>query len=184
VIGDEQFGESCLIDPSHSVQKITSLLKNKKAKALYILLTHGHLNHAARAQELRILYQTKIYAHKNELPHLQRLFSLGDQAGLCGVKTPIIDKLICQGDTITLGSNQIEVIETPGHTLGSLSFRLGNAFFVGDLCQENGLYLKDSPSNLALQKKSLKQLLKLTSSADIVYPGHGPTFSACRLSDF
>ena len=80
------------------------------------------------------------------------------------------------GDRIALGGRTLEVIHTPGHSPGSVSFldREARALFVGDLCYLGQMLLFVSASDLADFRGSLHALATIAAGVDAVYPAHGP----------
>ena len=92
----------------------------------YILLTHGHYDHTTGVPDLkRRCPGAQVYIHQADANGAgSTLFPLAGQvAGLNYYK---------EGDTLTLGTLTIEVLETPGHSPGSVTLKVGNVLFTGD----------------------------------------------------
>jgi glyoxylase-like metal-dependent hydrolase (beta-lactamase superfamily II) len=87
------------------------------------------------------------------------------------------------GDRIDLGGRVLEVIHTPGHSPGSVSFldREARALFVGDLCYLGQMLLFVSASDMAAFRRSLHALGTIAADVDAIYPAHG---SAPMTSDY
>ncbi len=80
------------------------------------------------------------------------------------------------GDQIDLGGRSLEVLHTPGHSPGSLSFldREAGALFCGDLCYLGQMLLFVSASDLAAFRRSLHTLAAIAPDVRAIYPAHGP----------
>lgn len=80
------------------------------------------------------------------------------------------------GDQIDLGGRSLEVIHTPGHSPGSVSFldRAARALFSGDLCYLGQMLLFVPASDLTDFRGSLQTLADLAGEVDAIYPAHGP----------
>lgn len=129
LLGDESSKDAVLIDPGVEGQAVDEVLKRRAWKLRAVFLTSGQLDQAARAGEIRAKYSVPLYAHKNELGHLQRLPVEGEKHGLCGVKSPVVDRFLQDQAEIQCGSIRVRCVETPGHAEGSISFAIGSHLF-------------------------------------------------------
>lgn len=167
-------GEAILIDPGENPSAIKKLVGQTKLKA--ILITHGHSDHIGAVEELAQYYEVPVMLGKNDQvmaadPKLSGAFDDGQD-----YKVSHIDLPLGEGDVVTVGSLQFQVLETPGHTPGSICLYEPEAkiMFSGDVLFKNAVgrtdYVLGDPRDM---KKTLQRLRKLP--ADItVYPGHGP----------
>ena len=121
---DEQTNTAALVDPGEDAQRLADAVRENGAELRAILLTHGHYDHTTAVPALHAMFPAaKIYIHRDEAKG-SRLFPLApDMEGLC---------FCADGDTIPLGSLTAEVLHTPGHSAGSLVFKIGDVLFVGD----------------------------------------------------
>jgi len=109
-------GEGAMVvDPSCSADKIMAALDGARVDA--IVLTHGHFDHTGAAAELREATGAPVIASAADAPQIER----PSDADLStrGVPCPV-DRTVAQGDIVEVGSMKWNVIETPGHTPGSL----------------------------------------------------------------
>lgn len=124
-----------------------------------ILLTHNHMDHTGALSTLHSKLDIPVAAHADDAREL-----------------PITPHfLLNHGDTISHGSIELEVLHTPGHTHGSLSFRIGKYLFSGDTIFPGGPGKTWSPPDFQQILDSItKQIFTLSEDTEI-YPGHGDT---------
>ena len=107
----------------------------------WILETHAHADHLSAAAWLKPRLGAKVGIGAG-IRAVQSVFK-----PIFGIESDFptdgsqFDRLFADGDRLTLGALEIEVIATPGHTSDSLSYRIGDAVFVGD-----SLFLPDAGS--------------------------------------
>jgi glyoxylase-like metal-dependent hydrolase (beta-lactamase superfamily II) len=143
-----------------------------------ILLTHEHYDHVGGVQDILQATQgtAKIYAHKDVIPKLKE--GKSTFAEMLGGRMPKIkvDNPLSGGETLTFGDESFEVLATPGHSIGSLSFygKKSKALFSGDTIFADGDFGRyDFPGG---DFNSLLQSIKLLATLEVkdLYPGHGP----------
>lgn len=126
ILEDETAKKAAVIDPGDEAEKIAQVLQGDGAEVEYILLTHGHYDHTTGVPDLkRRCPGAQVYIHQADANGAgSTLFPLAGQvSGL---------KYYKEGDTLTLGTLTIEVLETPGHSPGSVTLKVGNVLFTGD----------------------------------------------------
>ncbi len=150
-----QSGDSVLIDTPAGASTIMERLKGTNPR--YILLTHNHMDHLGALLELQAKLKVPLAAHAadiNSLPSLPEM-RLND------------------GDTVSFGSIKLEVLHTPGHTLGSLCFRAGQYLISGDTIFPGGPGKTGSPADLRQIIKSITDRIFVLPDDTQVHPGHG-----------
>lgn len=167
------------VDPCVTVGAISKALDEAEARLEGILLTHGHFDHTASVDKLRETFPVPLTVHAEDAVMLTdgRTNGYFDFFGREQTHRPA-EKVVLDGDIITLGDEEIKVIHTPGHSRGSCCFLAkdedGKDFLIsGDtLFSDNigrcDLYGGDE----AEMARSLKRLSALDGSMTI-YPGHG-----------
>jgi len=170
------YNDQCLIiDPGDDADYIISTIKDLEVKPIGLLATHGHFDHLLSATELKLAYSIPFYLHKADLPILKRTQSTAKHfTGLSVDPPPKADRFLKDGDILRVGKSELKVIETPGHTQGSISLKGKGIIFVGDLIFAGGGVGRTDlqGGNTKLLDKSIKKILKLPKNT-IIYPGHG-----------
>lgn len=180
LVFDRSLGEGLIIDPGDDADYIMRVISDEKAKPQKILATHGHFDHILAATELRLAYAIPFLVHPKDeflVKNAQRSaehFLTTEEI----LPPPPIDEFLKEGQKIPFGNYELQVLETPGHTPGSVCFYLsrlggGTALFCGDTVFKNGVGRTDfSYSSLSDLEKSLQKIFYLPPST-ILYPGHG-----------
>jgi len=174
VVQEMPGGPALVVDPGGDAPVILRTLRELGAEAAEILCTHGHWDHVAAAPELAEKTGAPVAIHEEDAP----LFTSGGGASWFGLprsKFPSPDRLLKEGDTITLGGLTLEVLYTPGHSPGSVCFycQEEGVLFDGDVLFREGIGRSDLPGGSpALLKESLKRLLALPDETRVL-SGHG-----------
>ena len=123
---DEESGLLAIIDPGDDWERILHQVKKAEGEVKYILLTHGHYDHATAVPDLvKALPGVQVYIHQADANGAgSQLFPLAAQVKDLNNYD--------EGDTLTLGSLTIEVLHTPGHSKGSVTLKVGDVLFTGD----------------------------------------------------
>ena len=159
-------GEAAVFDPSHYLDEYDAILDEYDADLIGVFDTHAHADHVSGAAELADRHDVPYYLHPKD--------------ALAIDATPVVD-----GQTVTVGSLDIVVIHTPGHSEGSVSFDIGGAALItGDtlfhesvgrveLGVEAGIEDSDVEQNAATLYESLQRLLNRPDDT-VVLPAHDP----------
>ena len=124
IVADTVAGEAIVVDGGDDVDAIVARLDALGVRATYLVHTHAHFDHIGALGELRERTGGRGLLHPGDRP----LYALlAEQARLFGVPAPRIVALdgdLRDGDAISAGSATLDVLHTPGHTPGSVSFAL------------------------------------------------------------
>ena len=177
LVFDQDRKVGAIVDPGGDVERILEAIEKMGLAIEKILLTHGHIDHAGGAAELRDALGVRIEGpHTEDLFLLESLPESGAQYGMTGVRAVTSDRWLAEGDTVTVGGLSFAVYETPGHTPGSVAFFNDENRFalVGDVLFQGSIGRTDFPrgDHETLLRSIRGKLFPLGD--DVVFlPGHG-----------
>ncbi len=159
-------GQAVVIDPGGSGHKIFREIRKAQADLVYIILTHGHVDHIARSRFLQKKTGAEAIAHPADIRKASML-------GLIWSRLRV--RRVNHGDEIPFGGKTMKVIHTPGHSPGSICILLDDMLFGGDLLFAGGVGRWDLPrGNFDELMKSLRERIKHLPDSTRLLPGHGP----------
>lgn len=165
-----------VIDPGMRGDLIYEKISERSLNVGLILLTHGHFDHSMGCAELKKLTGAKLAVHSADAEMLSDPQKNAAEIFFGGMDSyPVAepDILFEDGDTFPLGNEKLQVIHTPGHTMGSSVFRCGDILFTGDTLFSDGAGRTDLyGGNADMLESSIKRLYSLGGSFRIL-PGHG-----------
>ncbi|MCX7884983.1 MAG: MBL fold metallo-hydrolase [Caloramator sp.] len=173
IIGDKNTKTGAIVDPGGNPEGILEECKKNGLEIKYIIITHGHGDHIAGVWELKEATKAKILMNKKD-EYLTKGETLSITPILRNIKLFEIDEYIQEGDIIKVGDINIEVLETPGHTPGSVSLKIDNIILTGDALFKGSIGRTDFPGASYEQLiNSIKEKLMIYSDDTLIYPGHG-----------
>jgi glyoxylase-like metal-dependent hydrolase (beta-lactamase superfamily II) len=116
---------------THSAQAIFDAVKEEGVTIDWLLETHAHADHISAAPHLKQSLKAPIVIGEN-IKAVQKVFKDVFNLGYVTADGRPFDKLVVDGEKLPLGELEIEVLHTPGHTPACVSYRIGDAVFVGD----------------------------------------------------
>jgi hydroxyacylglutathione hydrolase len=167
-----------VIDPGGDVQKIEEAIIKAGVKVEKIILTHGHVDHAAGAKLLAGRLGVPIEGpHKDDQFLLDELPRIGLQVGMKDAKAFTPDRYLNEGDTVSIGDIPFKVRHIPGHTPGHVVLITEENKFavVGDVVFQNSVGRTDFPYGKTSQLLDgiAAKLLPLSDDVTML-SGHGP----------
>jgi hydroxyacylglutathione hydrolase len=175
LLGDETTGDAVLIDPGHGAGPVLDRARALGLTVRAILNTHAHIDHVGGVAEIQRRIPVPFRLHELEMPVLQALPRQAEMFGLPPIEVPKVDGYLHGGERIPLGNLQVEVIETPGHTPGGVTFRVGDDLIVGDVLFAGSVGRTDLPGgDTATLIDSIRNRLFPLGDGCRVWSGHGP----------
>ncbi|WP_304219106.1 MBL fold metallo-hydrolase [Phenylobacterium aquaticum] len=181
--------KAAIIDPGGETPRLMGALKDHGLTLEKIWITHGHLDHAGGTAALKALTGVPIEGpHRDDAFWIDEIETSGARYGMPDAKVFTPDRWLEDGDVVTLGETEFEVIHCPGHTPGHVVFFHREAHFaqVGDVLFQGSIGRTDFPrgSYADLIASITGKLWPLGDNVAFV-PGHGPmsTFGAERKTN-
>jgi len=175
VVGCEDTKAGIVIDPGGDAPAILDRVEELGLSIKYIVNTHGHIDHIAANRPVKEATGAMIAVHRDDAQWL--ISDQGDFARTLGVLSPgpPADILLEEGDEITFGEVSLQVIHTPGHSLGGISLVGDGLVFCGDTLFAMGVGRVDLPGgSWETLMDSIKTRLFTMPDETTVYTGHGP----------
>jgi len=190
LLWDDATKQAVVIDPGGDVPKITAAIAAQNLDVRAIWLTHGHLDHAGGALELRDILRARpnqdpvdiIGPDRRDAPLLDNLAEQGRMFGLKNLQN------VTEGEQVSVGPHVFDILHCPGHTPGHVVFVNHALKFaqVGDVLFQNSVGRTDFPygDHEALIHAIKTKLLPLGDDYSFIC-GHGPnsTIGAERRSN-
>lgn len=174
IIFDESTRDGIVVDPGGDVDDLLVSITENKVQVKHIILTHGHGDHIGGVIGLKKALGASVLIHeldKDMLIDGSKNLSTAMSMGSIEIEP---DRLIEDGDIVKIGDLNIEVIHTPGHTLGGICLKIGNNLITGDTLFAGSIGRTDLlGGDYDTIIKSIKNKLMIYSDETIVYPGHG-----------
>lgn len=168
-----------VVDPGGDVQQILAAIESNGIKVAAIWLTHGHIDHAGGAMELKEALGVDIIGpHEADRMLLDNLESQAQRFGLPGtVRNCVPDRFLTEGEAVSFGDHSFEVLHCPGHAPGHVVYYNRDAKFahVGDVLFHGSIGRTDLPGgdHAALIRSIKEKLLPLGDDIGFIC-GHGP----------
>ena len=192
--------DAAVIDTGLGVGNMLEVVQRLTTRDPIVLQTHGHWDHIGSTWRFarRLIHPREAYTLPRGFPNWmyaplfspERLESgeLPDDFDIATAAIPACEPTgeLVDGDVIDLGGRQLEVIFTPGHSPGGISFldRANRLLFVGDAVHMGGLWLFLPRSDAAAFRTAVARLAAVADDVDLVYAAHGTSpFPAARLHD-
>jgi hydroxyacylglutathione hydrolase len=176
IVGDEASHEAMVIDPGDNIEEVLALIRKHNLKVKQIVITHAHIDHVGGAMKLRAATGAPILLNQNDYALLK---ILDVQAAWIGMPNPgkvDVDHDIAAGECVSAGSLIANVLDTPGHTEGSicLHFPKEKKLIAGDTLFAGSIGRTDLPGG-DTQKimRSLHTVVLALPDDTVVIPGHG-----------
>ena len=181
IVGCEDTKEAAIIDPGGDAKLILAEVERLGLKIKYVINTHGHFDHTLANKGVVNATGASLAIHSADAPMLTE----GGGAlffGIMGKASPPADMILDEGQVLTVGKIELQVLHTPGHSPGSICLynEEEGVLFDGDILFNMGIGRSDLPGgNYRVLMESIQKLLTLPDETT-VYPGHGPATTIGR----
>ncbi len=179
ILGDKLTGEGIVIDPGDQFELIQERLReNGITKVKAIVHTHAHLDHIGATAQLAASTGAPVYLNEGDRFLWENAAMQAQMLNLREPKMCAIDHDLKDGHTLSFAATEGEVLFTPGHTPGSVSFHfptLDKLLITGDTLFQGSIGRTDLPGGDFNQIiSSIKERLLTLDDDTQVVPGHGP----------
>lgn len=164
-----------IVDPSTESEKLRGYIDENNLKVEGILLTHGHFDHIGGAAILKERYNAKIFMHKMDIDFIDNPLDFGRK-----FKKFTVDRMVEDGEELTLCNQKVKVVHTPGHSVGGVCYICNDLIFCGDTIFKDGYGRYDlRGGDFADLQKSIKKILDIQGDYQLLC-GHGPSTTLAR----
>lgn len=189
---EENTKETAIVDPGMmkeaKIDEVCSFIRDNDLKVKYVLLTHAHVDHAASAEILAKKYGVEVCGNIGDESLAQNLADQAMRFHLPVKLSPLtIGRHLSDGDVLTLGLEQINVITTPGHSEGGLTYYVPTSGFacVGDTIFDGSIGRTDLPGgDFETLIDSIKKKIFTLPDETVLFSGHGPSTSVIREKNY
>lgn len=172
LVGDRDSGKALVIDPAADVQSIISEAEKKGLEIVTIVNTHGHVDHVSGNADMKAATGAEIVIHEDDAamlrstpPMMLKMFG--------GKASPQADRTVRDGDVISVGSVNLEVIHVPGHSPGGMALYVPGYVFTGDTLFVEAVGRSDLPGgSWPVMLRSIQGRLLTLPDETVVLPGH------------
>jgi hypothetical protein len=169
-----------IVDPGGDSEDIINFIEQENINVEFILLTHGHGDHIGAVNLLKEKYNLQVYASMKEKALLNNCITNLSKSipPFKGIELEA-DRWLCDNEKIDFYGDTIVIMETPGHTEGSICAFLGDIIFSGDTLFRMSIGRSDLPTgNTEEIINSVKKLFNLENDYRVL-PGHGAESNLC-----
>jgi hydroxyacylglutathione hydrolase len=175
VVTDPATRETAVIDVGFEPERIVEHLRREQLDVRWLLATHAHYDHVAAMLPMQRAVGGVFALHPADRPLLEAVALQGSMFGLPPAEVPEIGHELVAGERIPLGEQSLEVLFTPGHSPGHVTFRHGETLWSGDVLFAGSVGRTDLPgASWGVLERTIREVLFPLGDAMRVLPGHGP----------
>jgi len=175
LVAEDDHDECIIFDPGDEPDKIIDAVKKNKLKPVKIINTHNHIDHARHVSVIKKHFNIPFEICEDDVPLLESIKDQGIIFGLDSSEVPEVSSFLKHGDRFKLVDEEFLILQTPGHSPGSISIYTRGHVFVGDVLFKDSIGRTDLyGGNYELLMKSIREKLLTLPDDTVVYSGHGP----------
>jgi hydroxyacylglutathione hydrolase len=165
--------EALIVDPGEEAPKLLGAIDELGLELQAILLTHTHFDHIGAVAPVAKATGAPVYCPKLEVPVLQDIMSFVPWEGFGPFESWDPEETVEGGEQLQLAGFEIDVVFTPGHSPGHVTYAVEDALFSGDVLFEGSVGRTDLPGgDWAVLSRSIESLLDRYPDEQRVFPGH------------
>lgn len=163
ILYSEASSDCIVIDPGYEPERVLEAVKSLNKHLQAILLTHGHFDHVGGVREIFAQTDCDIYLCPADCAMPEQM-TAGPLCYTCSYQ---------EGDVLSLAGLTLRVLQTPGHTPGSVCLLCDGNLFSGDTLFAGSCGRTDLPGGSWNDLQTSLSRLKALEGSFTVYPGHG-----------
>ncbi len=179
LVADDEGAPVLVIDPAGEAERIIQEVDGREVVG--VVLTHGHFDHLGAAGELVEATGAPLLVHAADAPQVSSSVANGARFFGFDMEAPEPDGTLEEGASLAVGSVELEVLHTPGHTPGGISLLGEGHLFSGDLVFAGSVGRTDFPGGDAgALERSIAEKVAPLPDETVIHPGHGPDTTVGR----
>jgi len=172
VRADEHSTRALIIDPGEEAERLLAAAESLGVQIEAILITHCHFDHIGAVAPIARATGAPVYCPAIERPVLADVMSWVPP-GFGPFESYEAEHTVSGGESLSLAGLDIEVLFTPGHSPGHVTYAIPGALLSGDVLFQGSVGRVDLPGgDWATLERSIEGLLKARPRETVVYPGH------------
>jgi len=166
-------GQALVIDPGDEAPRLLEAIDALGVEVAAILLTHTHFDHVGAVAPVARATGAEVWCPELEVPVLADIMRYVPWPGFGPFESYDADHTVAGGETLSLGGMELEVLFTPGHSPGHVTYAVPGAIFSGDVLFAGSVGRTDLPGgDHATLMRTLATLVDALADETVVYPGH------------
>lgn len=180
ILASRETRDAVVIDPGEEASRLLDIISRHNLKVGWLLHTHAHFDHVGATRALKEALDAPIALHRGDLPLYEHAAAQAAMFGVPTLPTLPVDHFLEDGKRIECGPFSLEVLATPGHSPGGVSFLLARQvdpplLFSGDTLFRGSIGRTDLPGGdyATLERSIRRRIYTLPDETEIIC-GHGP----------
>jgi len=175
VVSDPATKQTAILDVGFEPERVIDLVRRQRLDVRWLLATHAHYDHVAAMLPVQRAVGGVFALHPADRPLLERVALQGSMFGLPPADVPEVGLELAEGLPVPLGAQALDVLFTPGHAPGHVTFRHASTLWSGDVLFAGSVGRTDLPgASWEVLERSIRERLFPLGDAMKVLPGHGP----------